>query len=276
MSKEFPKTHPDVLAPTDIYEMGAHGGFDLSIHPISLGEVEINSPILADMNSPYALEKFHRMRTPIVVGRSSFEGLPLGLRIHDLPIRFPGTGYRVPDELQAIRDTLEICASFEAAINPDVDDYFAYLTLQYTDVEPGTSQRISTTHVDGFQGPYRQPKIRPEHGYISVTRDPSFFYAQSHDFDRLDINQDDVPAVLAETSREDAALRCNPNDIVLFDAYTPHRGVVTETPGPRGFLRLRYCDPAHHANRQGRTKNLLFEAEYEEVGWKTTTYARNN
>lgn len=58
MSKEFPQTHPDVLAQTDIYEMGTLGGFDLSIHPVSLGETEISSPILTDMSSPYALDRF--------------------------------------------------------------------------------------------------------------------------------------------------------------------------------------------------------------------------
>ncbi len=276
MSKEFRHINPDILPSTDVYELGTQGGFDLAISPVVLDETVIHSPILADMNAPYSLEQFQRMRTPIAIGQSALEEIPLGLRVHDVPIRFPGTEYRVPNELLCIRDTLELCASFEAAVNPDVDECFTYLTLQHSEVEPGTSQRVSTIHVDGFQGPHRQPKMRPEHGYTSVTRDPSFFYTQSHDFRELDIDQDNVPAALSQRTLSQNAIRFNPNDIVLMDGYTPHSGVIAETAGPRCFFRLRFCDPAHHANRRGRTKNPLFEAEYQQVGWKTTTYAENS
>lgn len=56
------------------------------------------------------------------------------IRVLDLPIKFPGSGYRVPLDLLDFLQIIKKVAIHESKINHKLDDYFCYLTVSDIDI----------------------------------------------------------------------------------------------------------------------------------------------
>lgn len=228
------------------------------------------SPVIKDLNSVWDLSKFLVPREPVRVGMIEGEelarfGSPGAPRVLDMPIKFPGSNFRVPQEFEQFRSVIERIAHCEAALNPECfDEYYCYMTVDQGWVKPETLQREAPCHVDGFQGARWEPKERINHTYVVSDAIPTTYYPQAFDFSKLDIA---VHNFFWEMNRQVAlaksagALRPQEGEISLIDAYTVHRGSEADRETHRTWIRLSF--ETRKFDRLGNGKNPLFQYEWE-------------
>ena len=205
-------------------------------------------PVHASINSTYDIGNFKKPRLPIEIGflnDSDIETLTnTGLtRVLDMPIKFPGSGtYKLPDELAPLTSIIMKIANYEAALNP-VDDYYCYLTVDFSEAEAGACLREAPCHVDGFQGARWDPKVKLNHTYTFCNTHQTSYFVQPFDFSKLDEKKHDV---FWEMNRQVAMTNglytWRPDDraITLMDAYCVHRGTEMLEQTWRIFVRLSY------------------------------------
>jgi len=246
----------------------SHAGFRLEPDPTANTApvpTAADSPIIADLNTVQDLARFAVPRRPISLGvlpedeRAAFArwGMP---RCLDMPIKFPGSDFRVPAEFDQLRPVIARVANFEAAINPDCfDEYYAYLTVDQGEVKPGTLQREAPCHVDGFQGARWRPKVRINHSYVAGDVLPTSYYLQPFDFTGLDEARHNF---FWEMNRQVAltgsahAWQPEPFELNLIDAYTVHRGTAADQPTRRTWMRLSF--EVRKFDRLGNAHNPMF------------------
>ena len=249
--------------------LGEDGTYQIDIDPrLASGDTSIpyTQPVIRDVGTSFSLEGFSSPRHPVVVGHGNLDSIPVGTRLESLPIKFPGTGYRVPNELACVRSLLELCATYEARINPSVDEYFAYLSLERTEVNAGQHQRASEIHSDDIQGPRINPKVPVAHGYVMVDRDPTLFFPDPVDVTGVDVDVHNMAAVFDQRVNRSHVVTHAVGTVALIDGYTLHQGCAATATGPRGFFRLMYS--TRHYDRSGNSVNTSFEQEYRQVGWE--------
>src|SRR5687767_4258099 len=94
-----------------------------------------DSPILAKIGTIWDLENFRVARRPVELGLVPAEQRPIlaapGLpRTLDLPIKFPGSAFRVPQEFAQLRWLIQRVADLESVINPRLyDEFYCYMTV---------------------------------------------------------------------------------------------------------------------------------------------------
>lgn len=239
--------------------------------------------ILRDLNTVWDLEKFKEEgRKPISLGclntagqaLFSMRGLP---RVLDMPIKFPGSEFRVPGVLAQLGSVIQRVADFEAVCNSCYDEYYCYLTVDQAPVKKGRLQREAPCHVDGFQGANWTPKVKINHSYVISDCVPTTYYPQYFSFDGLALGKDKSLTVskLDETkhnffwemNRQVAATNSKhawqpePYEINMIDAYTVHRG----SPAPEDMVRtwVRLSFEVRIFNRLGNAHNPLFKYDWK-------------
>eukprot|EP01119_Soliformovum_irregulare_P002643 TRINITY_DN12897_c0_g1_i1.p1 TRINITY_DN12897_c0_g1~~TRINITY_DN12897_c0_g1_i1.p1 ORF type:complete len:359 (-),score=50.24 TRINITY_DN12897_c0_g1_i1:64-1140(-) len=230
------------------------------------------SLILRDLNTIWDLKNFEQPRIPITIDVlspaecSHIGSVPLP-RILDMPIKFPGSlEYRLPQELEGIRDLIQRIADYEAKINSSAIDYYCYLTIDRGNITPGECLREAPCHVDGFQGSRWQPKKRVNHTYSCSDVLPTTYYVQPFDFSGL---KDDVHNFFWEMNRQVAltnslyAWQAENGGITLMDGYTVHRGTETAQIQSRTFVRMSFEERIF--DRLGNAHNPMFEYNWEMV-----------
>lgn len=96
-----------------------------------------------------------------------------------LPIKFPGTGYKLPRELEALEPMIRRNAEYEkficldSHVNPEAT--FCHITCDFSYVPAGEYHRYSGFHGDGIQGTKLTPKVNVEHSYIQTWEPPTEF-----------------------------------------------------------------------------------------------------
>lgn len=244
-------------APPAIGSLGENGGFLLDTDPGQAVVLPAESPILNSIGKSFSVDDFSEARTPVSLGTFDLGSFRTEISVSDMAIKMPGMGYRVPVELFALRAVLNTCAGVEQRINPEVDDYYAYLTVQHSTVTKGFAKRGLGAHSDSIQGPRIQPKQPIEHGYVIADRDPTRFFTHSFDLSGLDPDLDWLGSEIKEQADVHRSLRLGLGELALFDAYTIHAGVPSETDGRRTFVRLLYS--VRQFDRLGNTVNRLFD-----------------
>src|SRR3989344_3102009 len=73
-----------------------------------------------------------------------------GIRVLDMPIYIPGQGWAIPENLSQFKEAIEMAAIHEAVVNPDIDDYYVYITVDQKTVVPGKTQRRAGWHSDAY------------------------------------------------------------------------------------------------------------------------------
>lgn len=226
--------------------------------------------ILRDLNTVWDLEKFkEKGRKPISLGclnpagqaLFSMRGLP---RVLDMPIKFPGSEFRVPGVLAQLGSVIQRVADFEAVCNSCYDEYYCYLTVDQAPVKKGRLQREAPCHVDGFQGANWTPKVKINHSYVINDCVPTTYYLQPFYFDGLDEDRHnffwDMNVQVAATNSKHA-WQPEPYEINMIDAYTVHRG----SPAPEDMIRtwVRLSFEVRIFNRLGNAHNPLFKYDWE-------------
>lgn len=230
------------------------------------------SPIIADLNSIWDVKKFLTPRIPVTLGKLTNEeqklfsqkGVP---RTLDMPIKFPGSNFRIPQTFEQFIPVIQKVANFEKAMNPDCfDEYYCYMTIDQGLVKPDTLQREAPCHVDGFQGARWTPKVRINHTYVIGDSIPTSYYVQPFDFSQLDEAKHnffwEMNKIVAETNAQ-YAWQPESNEINLIDAYTVHRGSEATQETFRTWMRLSF--EVRKFDRLGNAHNPLFQYDWEMV-----------
>lgn len=238
---------------------GARFALSPSGAPAELGA----SPILDDVGAVWDPDRYAVPRVPLVVGRVQEERVFSRLRttgVSNLPVKFPGSGYRIPRELRCVAEALQIAIDCEHAINPDVEASYAYLTVDRGLILEGATQRGTDAHADWLQGTRYETKLPIDHGYLVVDRDPPLFFDHPFTFTAEDIATDAYISVFNEQADHDRTVSCDPYEVVLFDAYSVHAAVPATATGQRTFMRLFYSLSIY--DRAGDTRNALFDYDW--------------
>lgn len=238
----------------------------------NVSPVPRESPVIQTLNSPFDLQQFKRPRTPISLGLINEESRPVifkegAPRILDLPIKFPGSNYRLPAEVAHLAELVQKVADYEATINQSChDEYYCYLTVDHGLVRPGTLQREAPCHVDGFQGARWNPKVRSNHTYTVSDVIPTVYYIQPFDFDQLDESKHnffwEMNRQVAQTNSAHA-WRPQPYELTLMDCYCVHRGDECTAQTLRTFLRLSF--EVRIFDREGNAHNPMFRYDWPMV-----------
>ena len=254
--------------------LSAHGFIivpDAALNTGNLGS-HSTSAVVADLGSIWDLNKFKTLRRPLSVAcvspkdmaLFSLPGMP---RILDMPIKFPGTEYRVPKEYAQLRPVLEMIAHHRAAFNiPGEEEFYAYLTVDQSWVEPGILQREAPCHVDGFQGARWNPKVRLNHTYTIGDAVPTTYYEQPFDFDALNEKVHnffwEMNRIVALTKSRHA-ITPEDGELTMMDAYCVHRG----SPAPERLYRtwIRLSFEVRKFDRLGNAHNPMFDYNWEMV-----------
>lgn len=229
-----------------------------------------DNPIIQALNSIWDTSNFLVPRVPVSLGMLSEDELrefgrsPVP-RTLDMPIKFPGSDFRVPAELEQFLPVIQRVANYEARINAECyDEYYCYLTVDQGTVRPGTLQREAPCHVDGFQGARWNPKVRINHTYVVSDAIPTVYYVQPFETAHLDETRHnffwEFNRQVAETNSRHA-WRPRAGELNLIDAYTVHRGDAAEVETFRTWLRLSF--EVRIFDRLGNARNPLFRYDWK-------------
>jgi hypothetical protein len=232
-----------------------------------------DSPVIQALNKPFNLQEFKTARSPVSLGvlpvreRRILDGNHGAPRTLDLPIKFPGSDYRIPAELAIYAPIIKRAANFEAAVNARAyDEYYCYLTVDVGVVQPGRLQREAPCHVDGFQGARWNPKVRGNHTITVSNAIPTAYYVQPFNFDLLDEARHDfffeMNRQVAETNSE---FEFVPRDyeMTMMDCYSVHRGRASQHEVFRTFIRISW--EVRIFDRLGNAHNPMFNYDWEMV-----------
>lgn len=219
----------------------------------------------AVLNQPFNLKRFRRPGVFRKIGSvenhkeySTFNSI----RCLDMPIKMAGSNeYKIPNEFKQFLDPLSQMVAFEHAHNPDVLNFFGYVTIDQT--MPGSSEyhREPGLHVDGFQGRRIQPKVKCDRGYIVFDNNCPSIWNQS--FETVETMDDSTQNFFHEFDRTkhwSSEIKPNPYDITFIDSYLVHSANKIEEDKPRTFVRLSYS--VRQFDRLGNSKNNCFDYEW--------------
>lgn len=226
-----------------------------------------NHFIVKTVTRPFNKSYYSFAHTPIVIAdiydTNKFSRRE-DIRVLDMPIKFPGSNdYRIPRELGQFDETIAKIVSFEHEINPEVKNYFAYLTVDQGGILPKTYPRRSGLHVDGLQGARILRKRPVNRSYIVYDHIPTVFYAQSFKTEHLDEALHNFFLSFEEQADITSEITFDPYQILCMNAYTVHRSDITMYPIYRTFLRVSYDLGIY--DRFGNTHNPQFSYNWNMV-----------
>ena len=236
-------------------------------------DIEEDSPIMHALNKTWDEKEFQIARRPISFGviplheQQLFSRPGVAPRILDMPIKFPGSDFRVPEEFAQDVPVIQRIANIERAINPEhYDEYYCYMTSDEGWVEVGELQREAPCHVDGFQGERWKPKVRNNHTYTLGDVIPTVYYEQPFETDHLDPAKHDYfwefNRQVKETQSKHA-WRSQPFELTMMDCYSVHRG---DRANARVYRRwTRYSFEVRIFDRLGNAHNPLFAYNWDMV-----------
>lgn len=267
---------PIPVSPTPVGERNSAGiqhypviqhrgvGYHLFAQP-SVLVLPFGSPLAEDIHAIWNPDRFLVPREPIVVGHVNPASITRAdtERCFALPLKFPGSDYRIPSELYWLAPTLQKFIDAEAAFNPYVDEYYAYLDLDSSPVEIGGCQRSPGPHSDNIQSRRIQPKQPVEHSFAVVSSYPTCFYVQPFDLRDHDPEHYYANVIFEEQLRPETGVTHHAGDITFFDTYNVHAATPIIEDGMRTFARLVYSTRQY--DRLGNSHNPLFDYHCEMV-----------
>jgi hypothetical protein len=214
------------------------------------------------MFQPFNLNQYLYPRPPIDMGLTEpiHGGSPNVLR---MPLKFPGTIYKIPRELEALVPLIQRVAEYEKFlctdrhVNPDAT--FCHITCDFSNVSPGEYHRYPGFHGDGIQGTKLTPKVYVEHSYILTWDPPTEFCLQPFFLKHLDEAKHNYFLEFDRQAKEVNVYGSLPRHLYLIDPYMVHRTPKIKQRTSRLFLRITYAftELQHPKN----TINPLFDGQ---------------
>lgn len=229
----------------------------------------IDYPIqsLNTINTLWDEENFSKINLPKVLFQLNEEQIIAytqqeHMRVLDMPIKFPSSNYRIPQQLLHLLPLIQKIASHEHFINEKINDYYCYLTLDRRIVKSGKTTRKEGIHVDGFQGARLGEKLPIDHSYLLYSNYPTIFFNQSFKVEK----QWDKTCHNYFEGFENQKLPSKevvyPNHtVLLIDAYTLHEAPQVTQDTERTFLRLSYT--VREFDRLGNAHNSMFDYHWD-------------
>lgn len=210
-----------------------------------------HSLVLNGINSVFNLGGFKQPRLPFSLGLLTEHELAAMLDGHgaeskdtDVPIKFPGSNFRIPSKYRQLIPLISRIANIERRINARCyDEYYCYLTLHQSFVRKGLRQRPSPCHVDGFQGARWPGKVRCNHSYVVCNALPTVFHRQSMSLDHLDDTRHNFFLEMDRQVREAGGINAwspLPAELLLMDCYCVHHGACALEDVWRVFVRVSF------------------------------------
>ena len=225
------------------YEHPSLSGMGVSYVPKGLWSPRINAKNIAyqSLFQPFDLEQYIYPRPPIDMGLIEEEDYDGNINVLRMPLKFPGTDYRIPSEIAGVMPLLTRAAEYEAYINPQHDQCFCYITFDRSDVPAGKYHRYPGFHGDGVQGTKITPKVNVEHSYILVTDPGTEFCLQPFFLTHLDEAKHNFFLELDKQARESNVYGSLPGHLYLIDPYMVHRTPALSKAVRRTFIRITYA-----------------------------------
>ncbi len=234
------------------------------IHYYPLNNTE--ERILDSRHRIFDLYHFGIARKPVVISEIPHHvpgDLMESFRILDMPIKFPESIVRIPKECVRYNSIIEKIMQTERLLNPDYSRYFAYLTIDYSEVEKGKSQRNGGYHVDGFQGARINPKVVADRSYVVVSDFPPVFCVQAWNVKKLNPAKDNFFLEFDRQAEKKNEWSPNPWEIILMDAYMVHKAGIATVTRKRMFFRISFS--VREFDRLGNTHNPMFNYNWKMV-----------
>lgn len=221
---------------------------DISNHgidyiPCGLWTPKIDSKNIAyhSLFETFDIEQYLYPRPPIDMGLIEDSEYACDLNVLRMPLKFPKTEYKIPEELKSLFPFISRVAEYEAFINPKHDDCFCHITYDKSNVTAGEFHRFPGFHGDGVQGTKLTPKITVEHSYILVTSPPTEFCLQPFFLKHLDEAKHNFFLELDKQARECNVYGSLPGHLYLIDPYMIHRTPKITSTVERVFVRITYA-----------------------------------
>jgi len=210
--------------------------------------------------------KFDSIHAPVSIGKVENKALfqQLGQpRCSHLPVKFAGSNdFKIPNEYSNFKEVLTKIISTETTLNPNLNEYYAYLTVDQRFVPKGNSQRIKGAHVDGIPRNREHPSTQLiDHSYLVCDSLPTKFYPQSYpQMKKCDLLKHNFFSVFDHFKDESSSFVVEPFLIYLMNAYSVHSATNSETDLIRTFLRLEFSTLKF--DREGNSKNPYFNYDW--------------
>ena len=216
--------------------------------------------------SRWDVEKFNKPSSPRMIDTARNDAI-IQHRILDCPIRFPGSNVRLPTELLPIMPEIVTVLDYEAAHNKYFDEYYAYITTDYSFVKAGGTQRKAGCHVDGYQGARTTKNERINRSYVYSSGDTTEFFLQRFPISHINDSRYNVFHYFDKIADEAFIWRPKEWEIVLMNVYNVHRAPIAKEDGYRFFFRLSF--DTRKFDRLGNTHNPMFNYEWDMVARNT-------
>jgi|GEM_PF-3843853 len=225
----------------------------------------------------FSKNQFLYPRLPIDMGLYLFDDKINVPNILRMPLKFPGTNYRIPKELNDILTFIQKVAEYETFLcvkhNIDPDTSFCHITYDKTNVSSGQYHRYPGFHGDGIQGTKLTPKVVVEHSYIWTSSPPTEFCLQPFFLNHLDEAKHNYFLEFDRQARQDNVYCSLPNHLYLIDPYMVHRTPKITENVTRTFIRITFAfTELQHPNN---TINPLFVGDYAQKYHKRTDIRSN-
>ncbi|MBI4349236.1 MAG: hypothetical protein HY553_20530 [Elusimicrobia bacterium] len=240
-------------------------GAGFTMTPAPRPPARTDSPIYRTLLEPWSLSKLLESHAPVKIGtvedRRTFA--EPSVSVLNMPIKMPKTGFKIPAELEHLREFIQKMIDHEAAINPKLEEFYAYLTVDFSAVVAGQTHRKPGIHIDGVQGARYPVKLPPEHAYSASSVLGTVFYDQVFDLTALDPAKHHVHAELERQADETMAWPAENFGIYFWDSYSVHRAAIAREALRRTFVRVEFSKKIYDS--EGDTHNPLFEYDWKPV-----------
>ena len=236
----------------------------ITYNPQGLWTPKIDAENIAyhSLNKPFSLSQYLYPRPPIDMGLIEKDEYSCDINVLRMPLKFPGTNYRIPRELGGVTSLITRVAEYEAFINPRHAEFFCHITFDHSDIEEGFYHRYPGFHGDGIQGTKLTPKVEIEHSYILATKPPTEFCLQPFFLKHLDEAKHNFFLEFDRQAQEGNVYKSLPEHLYLIDPYMVHRTPKITQRVTRTFVRITYA--ATELQHPNNTINPMFQGqEYE-------------
>jgi hypothetical protein len=225
-------------------------------------KIDARSPAYHSLFEPFDLDQYLYPRPPIDMGLVEHEEYSCDVNVLRMPIKFPGTNYRIPKEVIGLLPVIQRAAEYEAFINPRHAQSFAHVTFDTSEVKAGEFHRFPGFHGDGIQGTKLTPKVVAEHSYIMTTNPPTEFCLQPFFLKHLDEAKHNFFLEFDRQAKDCNVYGSLSGHLYLIDPYMVHRTPLITHPVRRTFIRVTFsCIELQHPKN---TLNPMFRGqEYE-------------
>ncbi len=280
-TQEYRQRHKNILTSYDGfgYRVNKYANFEFHVYDLIRNgfklqptkEVKIvpdsliEEPILDTVNKKWDKSNFSIPRKPIVLSKLKGAEKLFGEktpRVLELPIKLIGqTDFRIPIQFKNCKGLIQKVINYESSINKNINDYYAYLTVDNSFVQKNDAQRTIGIHCNGFQSSREKREI--ERHYLVYSDDTDLFYVYPFKVDDLgEETHDFFESFEKQVEKADIieVWRPDPYELILADAYTVRAAVEASYAGTRKFFRLTFSK--YKFDRLGNSINPMIETGF--------------